>query len=69
MYKLNYGALYKSEFVLRFRFSQQYSSADYLEKIQEHSKRSSMLHIEPSGDNEFLKLTYDIASNANVSHR
>lgn len=60
VYKFNYGALYKSEFILRFRFSQQYSSADYLEKIQEASKRSNMLHIEPSGDNEFLKLTYDI---------
>ena len=50
----------KSEFILRFRFSQQYNSAEYLEKIQEFSKRSNMLHIEPSGDNEFLKLTYDI---------
>ena len=60
VYKTNYGALYKSEFILRFRFSQQQSSAEYLEKIQEASKRSNMLHIEPSGDNEFLKLTYDI---------
>lgn len=67
VYKLNYGALYKSEFILRFRFSQQYSSADYLEKINEASKSSNMLHIEPSGDNEFLKLTYDITLREGVS--
>ena len=60
MYKLNFGALYKSEFILRFSFDQKYSSADYLEKINEHSKRSNMLHIEPSGDGGMLKLTYDI---------
>jgi uncharacterized membrane protein YhiD involved in acid resistance len=60
VHRTNYGALYKSEFILRFRFSQQFSSADYLEKIQEHSKRSNMLHIEPSGDSEYLNLTYDI---------
>ena len=28
--------------------------------IKEHSKRSNMLHIEPSGDGEHLSLTYDI---------
>ena len=60
IYKLNYGALYKSEFILRFSFDQNYSSADYLERIQQYSKRSNMLHIEPSGDGESIKLTYDI---------
>jgi hypothetical protein len=60
-YKLNFGALYKSEFILRFSFDQNYDSAAYLEVIQEFSKRSSMLHIEPSGDRQTLRLTYDIA--------
>lgn len=60
VYKFNYGALYKSEFILRFNFDQKFSSADYLERIQQHSKRSNMLHIEPSGDGESIKLTYDI---------
>ena len=27
---------------------------------QNHSKRSNMLHIEPSADGNYLKLTYDI---------
>jgi len=60
VHKINYGALYKSEFILRFRFSQNVDSAAYLEKIEENSKRSNMLHIEPSGDGEHLSLTYDI---------
>ena len=60
-YKLNFGALYKSEFILRFTFDQNFDSAAYLEVIQEFSKRSSMLHIEPSGDRQTLRLTYDIA--------
>ncbi|MBU0679587.1 MAG: DUF4956 domain-containing protein [Verrucomicrobia bacterium] len=61
LYKLNYGALYKSEFILRFTFDQQYGSAGYLEQIQSHSKRSNLLNIEPSGDGRYLSLTYDIA--------
>jgi hypothetical protein len=60
-YKLNFGALYKSEFILRFTFDQNFDSATYLEIIQEFSKRSNMLHIEPSGDRRTLRLTYDIA--------
>ena len=60
LYKINYGALYKSEFILRFVFDQNFSSSAYLETIQEFAKRSNMLHIEPSGDGKYLKLTYDI---------
>ncbi|WP_321531224.1 DUF4956 domain-containing protein [uncultured Desulfuromonas sp.] len=60
-YKFNFGALYKSEFILRFTFDQNYDSAVYLEIIQKHGKRSSLLHIEPSGDRRTLRLTYDIS--------
>jgi len=60
LHKLNYGALYKSEFILRFTHDQNYSSAAYLEKIKEFSKRSNLLHIEPSANNNYLNLTYDI---------
>ncbi|MEZ6005442.1 MAG: DUF4956 domain-containing protein [Planctomycetota bacterium] len=56
----NFGALYKSEFILRFVFDQSKDSSSYLERIREASKRSSLLNIEPSGDGQLLKLTYDI---------
>jgi len=61
MYASNFGALYKSEFILRFTFDQQKDSAGYLKRIGEFSRRSNMLHIEPSGDSKSLRLTYDIA--------
>jgi uncharacterized membrane protein YhiD involved in acid resistance len=60
LYASNFGALYKSEFILRFSFDQDQDSAAYLEIIQSHAKRSNLLHIEPSGDGRTLRLTYDI---------
>lgn len=57
----NFGAVYKSEFILRFRFYQQGDSQAYLETIAKHCKRSNLLHMEPSADNSSLSLTYDIA--------
>ena len=61
MHATNFGALYKSEFVLRFTFDQGKDSAAYLARLGEHARRSSMLHIEPSGDGRSLRLTYDVA--------
>ncbi len=60
MHLSNFGAVYKSEFILRFVFDQGSDSSGYLEKIKDFSKRSSLLNIEPSGDGKLLKLTYDI---------
>jgi uncharacterized membrane protein YhiD involved in acid resistance len=60
LYASNFGALYKSEFILRFTFDQAKDSAGYLQKLQDHARRSNMLHIEPSGDGRSLRLTYDI---------
>ena len=56
----NFGAVYKSEFILRFRFDQNGDSEAYLKIIEEHCKRSNLLHMEPSGDSQSLSLTYDV---------
>ena len=56
----NFGALYKSEFILRFRYATKADGSSHLEQIGQFAKRSSMLHIEHSGDGESLQLTYDI---------
>ncbi len=61
LYKTNFGAIFKAEFLLRFVYDQETSSADYLEAINRLAKRSNLLHMEPSGDGRFLKLTYDIS--------
>lgn len=62
----NFGAVYKSEFILRFRFNQNGNSTAYLDVINEHAKRSNMLHMEPSGDNQSILLTYDITLKEDV---
>ena len=61
LYKTNFGAVYKSEFILRFRFMRSGESTDYLEVINTACKRSDLLHMEPSGDNTSVSLTYDVA--------
>lgn len=61
LHQTNFGAVYKSEFILRFRFDESGDSRSYLEIINELCKRSSLLHMEPSGDGGSLSLTYDIA--------
>lgn len=60
LHATNFGALYKSEFMLRFVFDQSRDSSVYLQKINELAKRSSLLNIEPSSDGSMLSLTYDI---------
>ncbi|MEE2804526.1 MAG: DUF4956 domain-containing protein [Pseudomonadota bacterium] len=59
--KMNFGAVYKSEFILRFRFSRGGDSGEYLSVIDAACRRSDLLHMEPSGDNSTLSLTYDVA--------
>ncbi|MEM7357333.1 MAG: DUF4956 domain-containing protein, partial [Acidobacteriota bacterium] len=60
LFKSNFGAITKSELLLRFVFEQGSSSTDYLTVIDDFAKRSNLLHMEPSADGELLKLTYDI---------
>nr|MCS5623023.1 DUF4956 domain-containing protein [Candidatus Neomarinimicrobiota bacterium] len=60
LYYLNYGAFYKSEFILKLRAPMSQEAGDYIEVINRYAKRSDVLHIEPSGDKSTVKLTYDI---------
>ena len=60
LHYLNYGAYYKSEFILKLRAPISEENKDYINIINKFSKRSDVLHIEPSGDRETVKLTYDI---------
>jgi uncharacterized membrane protein YhiD involved in acid resistance len=55
----NYGSLYKSEFILRFRTIVS-DDPPYIPIIQQFTKSSNLLHVEPSGDGETSKLTFDI---------
>jgi len=62
----NYAALYKSEFILRFLAEQSAGNTHYLRLINQYSKQAHLLHMEPSGDGELVKMTYDIHMNEDV---
>lgn len=67
LYKTNFGAVYKSEFILRFRFLRSGNSEEYVNIINATCKRSDLLHMEPSGDNSNVSLTYDVALKDDIS--
>ena len=64
----NYGSLYKSEFILRFRrpSGDEGLSRQCSEVMEEFAKRTNLLHIESSGDGATEKLTFDILLKNNV---
>ncbi|MDC0253336.1 DUF4956 domain-containing protein [Bacteriovoracales bacterium] len=65
LHKTNYGAFYKSEFILTFRRTSESQKALHSEVINKYSRNSSLLHVESLGENQATKLTYDITMNKN----
>jgi len=59
LHATNYGSLYKSEFILRFRTAVG-GDGSHSDVIQEFAKTASLLHVEPSGDGKTTKITFDI---------
>lgn len=61
LFKSNFGSYQRSEYVLRFRINRD-SDGDsvYTKLIAERTGRSSLIHIEPSGNGTYLLLTFDI---------
>jgi uncharacterized membrane protein YhiD involved in acid resistance len=59
LHATNYGSLFKSEFILRFR-APSGDEAAHSAVINEFAKTANMLHVEPSGDGETTKITFDI---------
>jgi uncharacterized membrane protein YhiD involved in acid resistance len=63
LHKINFGAIYKSEFILRFRHRKEGDSQAYLDAMNDTCKSSNILHIEPSADNSSVLYTFDISLN------
>jgi len=61
LYVTNYGAIHKSEFILRFRFDREFDSEPYLDYIKQFARQSDLLHMEPSGDGSTIMMTFDIS--------
>jgi len=68
LFKSNFGAYMRSEYVLRFRFDRD-SGVEifYTKLISEKTSRSTLIHIEPSGEGRYLVLSYDITLKRGVS--
>ena len=68
LFKTNYGSIYKSEFLLQFRYNKNPKRSDpiYNDLFKEFCKSTTLLNSEISGDNETLKLTFDIYLKENI---
>ena len=64
---INYGSFYKSEFILRFRAPTGNEKKTYSDCMNNFIKIANLLHVEPSGDNETVKLTFDVVLKKDVS--
>jgi uncharacterized membrane protein YhiD involved in acid resistance len=67
LHATNFGALQKSEFVLRFLFDQSQDNAPYAEVLKSSARRAALLNLEPSGEGAFVRLTYDIQLQRDVA--
>tara|TARA_B100000787_G_C16180453_1_gene291485 strand:- start:32 stop:706 length:675 start_codon:yes stop_codon:yes gene_type:complete len=61
LYKINYGSIYKSEIIVRFRAIAGLNSQNYNKIINKYSITSNILHIEPSSDKKTSNvITFDL---------
>ena len=60
--------MHRSEFILRFRFNRESGDEQaYIDLILEKASKSTIIHIEPSGDGVYLTLTYDLSLKSGIS--
>ena len=65
--QFSYGALFKSDFVVRFLYRKSGDEAAYLDVFERHARASNLLHVEPTGDPELVRMTFDISLRDDVS--
>lgn len=58
---INFGATYKSDFILRFMLAKDQDSEKYLAQFARFANRSKLLHVEVSGDGSQLTMTFDVS--------
>lgn len=57
----NYGALHKSDFVVRFLYRKTGDEASYLNIFENAARTTNLLHIEPTGDEALVRMTFDVS--------
>jgi len=61
LYKTNFGSIYKSEFILQFRYlKSEGEQTEHSNLIKKYAKSHTLLNAEPAGDKKTIKLTFDI---------
>lgn len=66
LHRTNYGSLYKSEFILRFRAPVAGDSEPpHSAVIKRFARTANLLHVEPSGDGSNVKMTFDVVMKPN----
>lgn len=65
LHRVNFGSLYKSEFILRIRANRE-NATDYNDAISEFAISSNLIHIQPSGDRLSNHITMDIVMKKDV---
>ena len=65
LHRVDFGSLYKSEFILRLRVNRA-DAADYNAAIAEFAVSSNLIHVQPSGDGMSNHLTIDIVMKKDV---
>ena len=57
LFKTNFGSIYKSEFILQFRYLKyEGEQTKYLNLIEQYARSHTLLNAEPSGDAKTIKL-------------
>ncbi len=68
LYKTNYGSIYKSEIILRFRADTNIKAAIYNKILNKYAISSSILHIEPSSEKKSSNIiTFDLVLKKNIN--
>lgn len=57
----NYGVLFKSDFVILFLYQKENDEAGYLTIFDTFTHSTNLLHVEPSGDPDLVRLTFDVS--------
>ena len=68
LYKTNYGSIYKSEIILRFRADTNIKATIYNKILNKYAISSNILHIEPSSEKKSSNIiTFDLVLKKNIN--
>jgi uncharacterized membrane protein YhiD involved in acid resistance len=67
--RTNYGAIRRSEYILRFRFDRTKGDEEgYVRAISDLTREGTLVHIEPGDSGRYLTLTYDVTLEKGATH-